>query len=197
MPYYKIKYGRISAWTLEQAAYLCNGQNPENPCNKIEENGSNLVSHYYVWLSTKVAQGKIVPPKTGETTYNSGTILRAMKLRYKEKCDDDIMACYICVRGNGKNNIKTKQKIIKSIFRRAGEIVFQQYPNAIIPDVAKYLTALPTFYNSPNNFRLPNKQAHQIEPLLKNIKKFPLTKKQKETDIPEITADINEIIDLM
>ncbi len=198
IPYYKIIYGRKASWTLKQVVYLSVGQDPDHPDHLIDtDNGLNTVSKRYVWLKTKQKQGYIHPISGDETKYNSGSLLRILEERYENNCDPDIRVALNHMSESPYYKPIRSSRVTKSIFRRAGEIVFKKYPNATIKQVAIFLENLPTYYNSTDTAHLDDRTSEQIAAFLKNANPKADFQKPKATDKPVITITYNEVIDLM
>ncbi len=194
VPYFKVKWSKKSAWNLEQGAYLSCGLNPEEKSCKIGATETNPVSKRYCWLLNKYMQGKLQCTEmiNGIPHFNTGSIQRLLKERFGF---DKEMTKVLGHMYSAKQGVDAIKLVSRAVYREAGRLIFQQYPNAIKKDVAKVLEGLPDVFNSFDHGHIEKLAWHQIEAYLKGFSKH--DQKPVQDKIPEVIVDLSQLIEKM
>lgn len=190
--YFKILWSAKSGWTPEQAAYLNCGRNPDDEKFEISPLATNEVSKRYFWLMNylETADKKYRFVKDGITYWNTGSLFRPLKDKFG--CEEYMEKAYQYVYINpGKG--RGPDFVTRAIYREAGRIIYRVYPNALIDDVARALTELPTYFNQDGHLQILVKEATQIRSYLKNLSIS--RQKQKTSDVPVFNVDMLYIVE--
>ena len=72
---------RQATWTIKEAAYLVNNQNPDSPEIEISDTGSDKISSTFVWLTKEYQKERLHPYKgSGDSAqFSPGTLMRHLK----------------------------------------------------------------------------------------------------------------------
>lgn len=195
IPYFKIRWARRSAWTLEQVAYLSCGEDPDTSSHSISATTTNPISKRYVWLITKAKQGKLESAivEDGITYYNAGTAWRLLKERnIPVDADMEIAFDHMWQAPYGVPHFQT---IDRSVYRQAGKVIAKSYPSATKDQIAETLVTLPAHYNDDNHGHISQLAAHQIKQYLKGVNT--LIGKPKAEDKVSITMSLKEVVENM
>lgn len=192
-PYFKIKWMRRSRWTLEQAAYLTCGKNPDAGGYEIAATAENPVSRRYHWLDTKFQQGELHAREEGGVSYfNAGSMMRMLDER-GIKVDDELnkVRDYMLQWPDGPNC----KMVSRSVYRHAGKLIAQQYPMATKKQLAEALVDLPSYFNDDELGCIETLTAVQIGYYLKGLNE--LTGKVSQQDLPEVIVDFPQLLENM
>lgn len=194
IPYFKIKWARYSSWTLLQAAYLSTGADPSTGKERISYDATNIVSKRYHWLLNKAKKGFLYAlcDIDGQAYFNTGSLYRLLSEKFD--VDGELLEAMDCMNGDEVES-KSNNKIVSSIYREAGRLVYDMYPLATRAQVANFLLDLPAYYNSSDKGVIPSRQAHQIDAWLKSLGK--LSGKPKAEDKQEIEMCKKQLIEMM
>ncbi len=195
VPYYKIKWSRKSCWSLEQAAYLLCGKDPDLKNYDISVHATNIVSKRYYWFLNKRNKGVLLPitNDNGIEYFNTGSTLRLLK--DKKITPDKEMEKVMDHMWQAPYGIDHSDYISRSVYREAGRLVFQQFPYSTKADVAMVIKDLPKFFNSENHGHIKSLQPHQIEEYLEGLSLLSGKPKSAEKMIPSV--DLSQIIEKM
>lgn len=168
IPYFKIKWARRSAWTIEQAAYLSAGKDPDGAQVKIGPNETNLVSKRFHWLESKVKRLSIPGREydDGLVYYNTGSLFRPLRERFKL---DKQMLISLDHMWQAPHGTDYGQIISKAVYRQAGRIVYKRFPDAKKMDVAEALVGLDKYYNGDEFGHIQSLQASTIVEFLREL----------------------------
>jgi hypothetical protein len=194
--YFKIRWAKRSAWTLEQAAYLSCGKNPDTDIFQIAVTASNPVSKRYHWLRNKFLQGRlnVVGVADGVEYFNTGSVLRLLEQQSQFVVDPELRKTLDHMY-RAPFGIDHTKFISRAVYREAGRLIFQQYPSATKSQVAKVLEELPKFFNNEEHGHIETLGAHQIEEHLKGLNN--LSGKPKSADKVEALINLKELTENM
>lgn len=173
--YFKIKHAFLSTWTLEQAAYLLLGYNPNSSEFEIYEDATNTVSNLYYWLKEKAHKGEIIAQVRSfpmgrnkkPWRYSPDQLFDLMDA-HKREYNQDIFKIRSLLLGETSFNLSGT--INKTLYKRAAELIWRDNDKATIPEVAEVLVSLPEKLNSKYSLvKLPFLEPHQIKEHLKGM----------------------------
>lgn len=190
--YFKIKWGRRSGWTLEQAAYLSCGENPELKNFEISVFATNHVSKRFYWLLNKEHTFKVVDVIDGIKYFNTGSLYRPLNENFDFDEDMDRAYNHMYSRDHG---VDETNFVTRAVFREAGRLVFEMFPHALINDVAAAIEKLPKFYNDEHLGQIGSRRVDQIATYLKGFSKF--TQKPKAEDVEKVDVDLQQLVEMM
>ena len=194
IPYFKIRWARRSTCTLEQAAYLTCGKNPDLKEFEIAPTATNPVSKRYYWLLNKFKKGSLhaLDVVDGADYFNQGSILRALDER-KMPIDAEFRKAsdHMYSEANGVKN----KSVTRSVYREAARLIFEQYPHATKTDVASVLKDLSLYFNTDDHGHIEYLQPHQIEELIKGLNK--LTGKPKSDNKVAFVINLKQLVEIL
>ena len=190
IPYFKIRWARKSTWTLEQAAYLSCGKDPESKEYKISANETNSVSKRYFWLLNKLKKESLQILETieGIEYFNPGSLFRLLDEKFTVDKDMRKAVDHMYDEISG---IKSKT-VTRSVYREAARLIFRDYPSATKAEVAQTLRALPEHYNLGQHGHIESLEAHQIEELIKGLTS--LSGKTKHDDKRPVLVSLEQLV---
>lgn len=190
--YYKIKWARRSGWSLEQAAYLSCGENPDEKKYELSAKAENAVSHRYFWLKNKrITKPLNVIDVIDDTEYfNKGSLFRALAEKFSIEKDMQKVFDHMYEAPFGIEHYKF---ISRSVYREAGRLIFQEYPHARIEDVAKSLEGLPKHFNNDQHGHIETLGWVTIATYLKNLSQ--LNQKPALQQIPKVEVDLAQLVE--
>jgi len=194
IPYFKIRWAKRSAWTLEQSAYLSCGKDPDLKNYEIAVTATNPISKRYYWLVNKLKKEylEIVETVDGVDYFNTGSLFRLLEEKFKTDKDMRKAIDHMYDVPYGVDHTKF---VSRAVYREAGNLVFKQYPSATKSEVAKAIKELPKFFNNDHHGHIETLESHQIEAYLKGIND--LTGKQKTIDKVHVVVDLAQLVEKM
>lgn len=193
-PYFKIRWAKTVSWTLEQAAYLADGKDPDTAQDKISLVGKNTVSKYYVWLKTKALQGKLHSMSDNNVDYYSASSIWRLIKERKFSVDKE-MNMAMDHMWKAPYGIPHFGMINRAVYREAGRLVVTEHPKATKTAIATAIVDLPQYYNSDRYGHIEPRTISQIEDLLKGLNY--LTGKPKKEDVVKVTINLQELVEKM
>jgi len=155
----------VATWSIQQAAYLVNEQDPLSSSIEISDTSTSPVSKTYYWLMKEYAKGNLV--RAGgtdvEPKFTPGTLMRRL-VEKGHPVSSRIQSAY-----DNRGQTKGPHKInleAKLIYRMAATLGWDQNPKATLSQMADALTWLPSYMTST---ALPSRSPVTIKNYLKNL----------------------------
>ena len=136
-----------ATWSIREAAYLVNEQDPLSSNIEILATSTSPVSQTYYWLRKEYEKGNLikVDGTDEEPRFSPGTLMRRL-IEEGRHVSSRIQSVY-----DNRGKIKGPHKINLEailVYRKAAKLIWDQHPKLTLSHMAKVLTGLPSHMTS-------------------------------------------------
>ena len=198
IPYFKIRMGKKSLWSLKEGAYLTHGKDPGGEKYEIDPDASNPISKRYYWLLNQFQENHLRHNdiKNGIEMFSPGKLFRFLDEdpAKRFKVDQEAWLAHDYMLG-AEFGVEQRQHITRSVYREAARLIFRQYPGATKDQVAAILVDLPKFFNRDDYGQIISLPHTAIDQHIRNLNE--LSGKPAKVNKVDVVIDLAELVDKM